>query len=250
MDKIALHVFTQGQAAAPPLAPWQAVPVIYAAGENGRLYRLRAARPPYGEIMAIRVDTGTGILSPQAFALSAAAECLAQRFRSIVIMAPEHPSETHAALARATAAAAASRGITLFLPESLAGGCENARVMIRADRVCFPEALQVAVASVGAQRVSLELRAVRKSVSELTDGWETRLISESELSAALGHSRALGYSAPLLLRCAAASGAPEYVFYDDMRSISDKLALAQTLGVRDAFIGYSDLLGVMRVSEI
>jgi len=250
LDKIALHVFTQGQAAAPPLAPWQAVPVIYAAGENGRLYRLRAARPPYGEIMAIRVDTCAGMVSPQAFASSAAAECLAQRFRSIVIMAPEQPGEAHAALARATAAEAASRGITLFLPESLADGCGSARVMIRADRGSFAEALRIAAASVGAQRVSLELRAVRKSVSALSEGWETRLIGESELSAALGHSRALGYSTQLFLRCAAASGAPEYVFYDDMRSISEKLALAQTLGVRDAFIGYSDLLGVMRISEI
>jgi hypothetical protein len=211
---------------------------------GARLYRARGARGFHmaGRVMALDTTGFTGGAPLLAVAEEVAAECERRGYAGIVFDSGGSADARHAALAREISGV--EPRLALFLPETLAGACKNAIILVQTAISCgsLKTHLKNAIAKHG--RVALEIASIRVEFALPSRRGDGEPITEKQLDTLLAerHGRAF-FSDELCVNYFTRGN--RFVLFDDGESINRKLNLARSLGIEHAFLYYPQVSGML-----
>ena len=217
----------------------------YRLSPDMELLRLDRSHPVQGGVMVLTGRPEEPHGNPDRLCAALLRECAAHQFQGLLLDF-DHPVPVLDQLARNLARLLPRLGVTLFLPEWLAGHIRTGRVLIPSalSGGSLEDRLQEAVEKYGAERVVL---AVERCSEDFTlpspDGCGVPL-SQSELNERFSRYRPHPhFSRPLCARyftyCVGDS--VHLVLFDDADTLAEKMACARRVGVHRFLLPWQDI---------
>ena len=218
----------------------------YRIGRSFHLYRMAL---PHEPCRLMDVDcTGFSGYGPHSLLIDEImCECAFCGYYGIVMDLDRRKTAALEVFASRLAAAAAERGIALYLPEEYASVGEKVHALLfHGLRGGFREYLSRSSELFGADRLAVVIDCSYVMYCLSSAERTGSVLSEEHFSAVCAkHSPVFRYSPELCVNYITykESGKTYLVFWDDERSVNEKLSAAEAVGVRDAFLFYPQVSG-------
>lgn len=226
--------------------------MAYRVGSGPHLFRSSLPVAVRGGLMVIddREFDGRGEAEP--FCREVLMECLDREFDGVVLDFQEHPSPVLKKIVAKLGETLTARDLTLYVTEFYGKESDKARVLIPTaiSGGSLTQRLRDAIDRFGAERVALEVERVATDFFLPSPSGQGKSLTREEL-AALRKERnpSIFFSNEL---CAhyftymnKLNGA-HFILFDDGNSIRKKLAVAQNLGIHEAFLVYPEVKDIMK----
>lgn len=216
-------------------------PMAYRIAQGPRLLGARLPAAARGGVMGLDCQGFDGRGDPLPCCRQILAECRRRGFRGILCDFEGPPAGCLPKLAGALARGCADQGWTLYVPEAYAPHAPSARLLLpsRLTSGTLEGRLRAALAHYGPERLALAVEWVREDFP-LPAAGRGRPLSREELADQLRRLEpAVFFDRGL---CAhyytymAAGGQAHFVLFDTPRSLAEKLAVAQRLGLWAALL--------------
>ena len=226
--------------------------MAYAVGPGGCLTRCGAVRPHQGVLMGLSDRCAGSIRRPDALCRAIAAECAKSRLRGVLADFDGACCPDRLAFLNLLARCLSAKGLRLYCPLPLPA---EGAVLLAGTAVSggsLRSLLESAVNRHGPERLALDLERVQMDFSlPCPSGSGTPLAHEELLALRRKHASSVYYSRELAANYFTYSeeSRAHFVLFDDAETLRRKCALAQSLGIQEAFVMYpevSDLLSALR----
>lgn len=228
------------------------VHIAYTIDENGCLARCRAPEPPRGGMMGLCDRCPAHIRYPDALCRAVAGECRSRGYSGVLADFDTPCPDDRPAFLEALARSLGAQGLPLYCP--LALNAAGARLIIGTalSGGSLRAMLEEAAARCGAQRLALDLERVRMDFPlPCPTGCGTPL-TRSELAALRErHPISTYYSRELMANyfTYTENRSTHFVLFDDAGTLRKKAALAQSLGIQEAFLMYPEVPDIIAELE-
>ena len=226
--------------------------MAYAIGAGGALTRASGA-PPQGGLMGLS-DRCTGPL-PRADALCRAivCECIRRHFRGVLAdFEAGSPSDRLGFLTR-LAGELNARGMRLYCPAALPAGGAALLIGTAVSGGSLRSLLERAVNRRAPESLALDLERVQMDFPlPCPTGCGTPLRHEELLALQEKHHASIYYSRELAANYFTYPGerGTRFVLFDDAETLRRKLRLAESYGIREAFVMYPEICDLLSPMEM
>lgn len=234
------------QLPAPPALPLALM--AYAVGPGGCLTRCGAVHPPRGALMGLSDRCAGSIQHPDALCRAVAAECVKNRLRGVLADFDGVPCSDRPAFLGRLARCLNAQGLRLYCPCSLPA---EGAVLLAGTAVSggsLRTLLEGAVNRHGPERLALDLERVQMDFPlPCPSGCGAPLTHEALLALRQKHASSVYYSRELAANYFTYSeeGRAHFVLFDDAETLRRKCALAQRLGIQEAFVMYPEVADLL-----
>lgn len=211
----------------------------------GRSFRLLRSwnTPVRAELMDVDCATLTGFGPHGALTAELTRECRSMGYAGMVLDLPR-PTPQLTALCALLGEQAARQGLRLYVPERYAQVCPGARVVLPAQNLSgtYEGRVRDLVARYGPGRVALELERVHTDFA---------LPARAGLGSIISNPRLIPertfYSPEFLANYQGyiRDGRAHLVIWDDLNSLTEKISVANNLGVTEFFLYYPHVADVL-----
>lgn len=218
----------------------------YTVGPGKRLLRSSNSRAFRGGLMVIsdrNMPSGDGSV----FASEVVRECQNRGYSGVVANFMSHHSLLDPISSRLN-----SRGLKLYIPETCGEKAAEARIMCPTaiSGGSLKARLQELCDKYGTQRIALDVERLAMDFLLPSPSGEGTPLSRDELNALLQKRGAQSFFSNDL--CAhyftySENGKHHFVLYDTAASIKKKLSIAQSLGIEEAFLMYSEVEDILQL---
>ena len=230
----------------PPELPL--VHVAYAIDESGCLMRTRAPEAPRGGLLGLIDRCALTLPRPDALCRAIVNECRAHgRCGVLADFDAPCPADRLPFLAR-LARSLSARGLPLYCPLALPAEGAVLLVGTAVSGGSLRTLLEGAVSRYGANRLALDLERVQMDFPlPCPSGCGTPLTHEELLALRRKHPSSVYYSRELMANYFTYTDAQagHFVLFDDAGTLRQKLRLAQSLGIREAFFMYPEVSDIL-----
>ncbi|MDR0916272.1 MAG: hypothetical protein LBN02_03685 [Oscillospiraceae bacterium] len=229
----------------PDIAGFRAAHMIYKV-RGSKLYIAKSRRRENGGAMVVTLSELSGGAPSSALIGEIVAEAETYDYDAVVLDSSERVTPLMSRTAEELAHAVAPKPV--YVPENLAASAPSCRVLIQTalSGGYLTRHLATAIDTYGRSRVALEVdRVVMDFTLPALNGAGQELSLERAES--LRNGRPLFFSDALCVFYFIYfdGTAPHIVLYDDDMSINSKLALAEDVGITDAFLYYPQVRGLI-----
>lgn len=234
------------QLPSPPALPLALM--AYAVGPGGCLTRCGAVRPSPGALMGLSDRCAGSIQRPDALCRAVAAECVKNRLRGVLADFDGAPCSDRLAFLNRLARRLNAQGLRLYCPRSLPAEDAVLLVGTAVSGGSLRTLLEGAVNRHGPERLALDLERVQMDFPlPCPSGCGTPLTHGELLALQQKHAASVYYSRELAANYFTYSeeGRAHFVLFDDAETLRRKCALAQSLGIQEAFVMYPEVADLL-----
>lgn len=236
------------QLPSPPALPLALM--AYAVGPGGILTRCGAVRPSPGALMGLSDRCAGSIQRPDALCRAVAAECVKKRLYGVLADFDGAPCSDRLAFLNCLARRLNAQGLRLYCPCSLPAEGAVLLVGTAVSGGSLRTLLESTVNRFGPERLALDLERVQMDFPlPCPSGCGTPLTHEELLALRQKHASSVYYSRELAANYFTYSeeDRAHFVLFDDAETLRRKCALAQSLGIQEAFVMYPEVADLLPV---